>query len=206
MTLDEKNKIAALTNGGDLLDAIDTAMVAVPDLERRSHDADDLATNTKAGRAGLANAALVGLTVKAADIAKADRAVADAEAAATAARAGLEAARAAVADAEAAAVRTIYAERDAAFKAACVRRIAAAEELDRLGSAFGRAVAEFTDAGAALNPLLFSTEKLEQRLASLRDRRAYAVLPVGVQNDIAQQGRAAVSGAVLGPRERALWS
>jgi hypothetical protein len=206
MTLDEKNKVAGLANGAELLAAIDTAIAAVPDLERRSRDADELATRTKAGRDGLRNAGLAGITIKAADVAKADKAVTDADDAATAERAALEAGRKAVADADAAAVRAIYAERDAAFKAACVRRIAAAEELDRLGKAFGRAVVEFGEAGAALNPLLFSTERLEQRLASLRDRRAYAVLPTGIQNEIAQQGRAAVSGAVLGPRERMLWS
>jgi hypothetical protein len=205
MTLNEKTKIAALANGVELLAAIDVATAAIPDLEQQARDADELAEGTKAGRAGLANAALIGMTVKPADIAKADKAVAEAEGAATMALDALEAGRKAVTDADAAAVRAIYADRDARFREAADRRIAAAEELDRLGKAFGPALAAFADAGAALSGLMHSTDKLDQRLASIRDRRAYAVLPVGIQDAIAQQGRAAITGAILGPRERALW-
>jgi hypothetical protein len=206
MRHDEKTKLSAIPGGPEALAAIEAATAALPDLEKRSRDADDLAARTKAGRDGLANAGLVGMAVKPGDLVKADKAVADADAAATMARDALGAGRKAVTDLDAAAVRMVYAERDRLFREAADRRIAAAEELDRLGAAFGLALAAFAEAGAVLNNLVYSSDRLEQRIASLRDRKAYAVLPVSVQNDIAQQGRAAITGAVLGSRERALWS
>jgi hypothetical protein len=207
MNINERLKLGTIDNGPETLAAIDHAIAALPDLEQRAREAGEMAERTKAGRDGLANAALVGLVSKPADIARADKAVADAEAAATVSRDALATGRKAVTDLNAEAVRMIHAERTARFKEACDRRIAAAEELDRLGAAFGRAVAEFADAGAALSPLIDTTEKLEQRLVSLRDRRAaYLTLPERVQNEIVQMGRAAVTGAVLAPRERGLWS
>jgi acetyl/propionyl-CoA carboxylase alpha subunit len=205
MTPNEKTKLSTIAGGVEALAAIEAAIAAVPDLERLARAAEDLAARTKAGRDGLANAALVGLTVKANDQAKADKAVADADTAATVARDALEAGRKAVADLEAEAVRLLHAERDRLFREAADRRIRAALELDRLGAEIGRVASEFAEAGAALSPLLSVSSRLEQQRSSLQDRRAVrSPIPAVIQQMIVQTGSAAHQQ--IGERERALWS
>jgi hypothetical protein len=207
MNIHEKSALALIPGGTDALAAIDTVTERLADLQQRAKDADQAVENARHGRRQLVHRAAVGEIVAPATISKADKSVADAEGIATLAREAVQAGRSALSDAEGEASALIAADRSRRFREAAERRIKAAEELDRLGAAFGKAVAEFADAGAALSPLIDSTEKMAQRIVSLRDRRAaYAVLPVNVQNDIVQMGRAAVTGAVLSPRERALWS
>jgi hypothetical protein len=206
MNIHEKSALASIPGGTDALAAIDIVTDRLVDLEQRAKDADQAVENARQGRRSLVHRAAIGEIVTPAIISKADKSIADAEGIATLAREAVQAGRVAVADAEGEASALIAAERSTRFKEACDRRIAAAEELDRLGKAFGAAVAAFDDAGAALSGLMHNTDRWEQRLVSIRDRRAYAVLPEGIQNAIAQQGRAAVTGAVLGPRERGLWS
>jgi hypothetical protein len=206
MNIHEKSALALIHGGADALAAIDTVTERLAELQVRAKVAEQDAENARQGRRSLVHRAAIGEVISPSVVAKADKSVADAEGIATLAREAVQAGRVAVADAEGEASALIAAERSTRFKEACDRRIAAAEELDRLGKAFGAAVAAFDDAGAALSGLMHNTDRWEQRLVSIRDRRAYAVLPEGIQNAIAQQGRAAVTGAVLGPRERGLWS
>jgi hypothetical protein len=207
MNIHEKSALASIPGGTDALAAIDIVTDRLAELEQRAKDADQAVENARQGRRSLVHRAAIGEIVTPAIISKADKSIADAEGIATLAREAVQAGRVAVADAEGEASALIAADRSRRFREAAERRIQAAEALDRLGAAFGAAVAEYAEAGAALSPLIYSTERLEQRLVSLRDRRAaYLTLPEKVQNEIVQMGRAAISGAILAPRERGLWS
>jgi hypothetical protein len=207
MRHDEKQKLATIDGGAEALAAIDTAMVRLAELQARSREADQGVANARQGRQSLVHKAASGEIVTPVNIAKADKAVADAESVAALALEAVQAARAALVDAEGEGMALIADDRSRQFRRAAERRIQAAERLDELGAEFGKAVAEFAAAGAALSPLVMSAEKLDRRLASLRDRRAaYLTLPANIQNDIVQMGRAAVTGAVLGPRERSIWN
>jgi hypothetical protein len=206
MRADETTKLHTIPGGDAALTAIDTAAERLAELQVRAKAAEQGAEDARHGRRQLVHRAAIGEVISPSVVAKADKSVADAEGAAALAGEALQAGRVAVAEAEAEGRALIEAEWSRRLCEARERRVRAAEELDRLGKAFGAAVVEFAEAGAALGPMLLPNERLDQQRTSLRDRRAaYLTLPAAIQNGIVQMGRAAVTGAVLGPRERSIW-
>lgn len=204
MNIPERTALASIPGGADALAAIDTAAGRLADLTARSRAADQGVADAKQGRQTLIHRAAIGDTVPPATVAKADRAVTEAEGVAALAREAVQAGRVAATEAEGEGMALIAADRLQQFREAAERRIAAAEKLDRIGAEYAVAAAEFLAAGEALSPLLTFGAKSGQQMVSLRDRRLVRdAVPAAIQQAIVQTGSAV--NAPIAPRERLIW-
>jgi hypothetical protein len=207
MPIDAKTiaTLATIDGGVDAIATIDAARERLADLQWRAKDAAIAADDARQARRSLVDRAAAGEALKPADVAKADKLIADSAGAAALISEAEAQARAAVTVAEGEAAALFAGERARLFREAAARRIAAAERLDRLGAEYAAAAAEFEAAGVAVGEVLPQTmDRLGARLASLRDRRAVrSPLPQQVQQHIVQSGAAV--HAKLAPIERAAW-
>jgi hypothetical protein len=198
--------VARIPGGEAAIAAIDEARARLADLHSRSREAAQAADDARQARRALVGRTADGEALKPADVAKADKLIADSAGAAALLSEAEGQARAAVTAAEEKAAALVEGERRRLFEQAAARRIAAADELDRLGAAYGRAMAEFEESGVQLHAVIPQTaDRIGPRLASLRDRRAVrSPLPEAVQRAVIQTGSTVC--ASLGAIERFAWA